>query len=213
MKPDSQIAGFTKEDSKIAVQIKDQEPIIADHVVLAVGLMPSVGLAERSGLEIDPVLGGIVVNAELEARSDIYAAGDVTSYHDVALGRRRVEHYDHAVESGRLAGLNMTGAKKPYMHQSMFWSNLGPSVSYEAVGIVGSSLPTVSIWAKPADKPATPGEEDLGKGVVYYLNKEKHVVGVLLWNLHGKLDDARKLIASKRPYAAKDLSGIIKIYE
>lgn len=28
------------------------------------------------------------------------------------LGRRRVEHHDHAVVSGRLAGENMTGAGK-----------------------------------------------------------------------------------------------------
>jgi len=28
----------------------------------------------------------------------------------VKLGRRRVEHHDHAVVSGRLAGENMTGA-------------------------------------------------------------------------------------------------------
>jgi apoptosis-inducing factor 1 len=87
-------------------------------------LNPNISLAENSGLEIDPKLNGIVVNAELEARSDVFAAGDCTSFHDIALGRRRVEHYDHAVESGRLAGLNMTGAKKPYTHQSMFWSNV-----------------------------------------------------------------------------------------
>ena len=40
------------------------------------------------------------------------------------LGRRRVEHHDHAVVSGRLAGENMTGAGKPYWHQSMFWCAL-----------------------------------------------------------------------------------------
>jgi len=37
------------------------------------------------------------------------------------LGRRRVEHHDHAVVSGRLAGENMTGAAKRFTHQSMFW--------------------------------------------------------------------------------------------
>jgi hypothetical protein len=31
-------------------------------------------------------------------------------FYDVKLGRRRVEHHDHAVVSGRLAGENMTGA-------------------------------------------------------------------------------------------------------
>lgn len=37
---------------------------------------------------------------------------------------------------------------KPYLHQSMFWSDLGPDVGYEAIGIVDSSLPTVAVFAK-----------------------------------------------------------------
>lgn len=35
-----------------------------------------------SGLEIDPVNGGIVVNGQLEAVSGIYAAGACASYYD-----------------------------------------------------------------------------------------------------------------------------------
>ncbi|KAG1664232.1 Apoptosis-inducing factor 1, mitochondrial [Nymphon striatum] len=50
-------------------------------------------------------------------------AGDSACFYDVQLGRRRVEHHDHAVVSGRLAGENMTGAGKPYWHQSMFCSH------------------------------------------------------------------------------------------
>lgn len=37
---------------------------------------------------------------------------------------------------------------KPYLHQSMFWSDLGPEVGYEAIGIVDSSLPTVGVFVK-----------------------------------------------------------------
>ena len=62
-------------------------------------------------------------------------------------GRRRVEHHDHAVVSGKLAGQKMAGAAQPYHHQSMFWSDLGPHVGYEAIGLVDSTLPTVGIWA------------------------------------------------------------------
>jgi len=50
------------------------------------------------------------INAELEARSNLWVAGDAACFYDVKLGRRRVEHHDHAVTSGRLAGENMTGA-------------------------------------------------------------------------------------------------------
>ena len=104
---------------------------------------------------MDDVFGGYRVNAELEARSNLWVAGDAACFFDVKLGRRRVEHHDHAVVSGRLAGENMTGARKPYWHQSMFWSDLGPDVGYEAIGIVDSSLPTVGVFAKAtqADTP------------------------------------------------------------
>lgn len=40
---------------------------------------------------------------------------------------------------------------KPYLHQSMFWSDLGPDVGYEAIGIVDSSLPTVGVFAKSTE--------------------------------------------------------------
>lgn len=52
------------------------------------------------------------MNSELAARSDIYVAGDCACFYDVSLGRRRIEHHDHAVQSGRLAGENMTGASE-----------------------------------------------------------------------------------------------------
>jgi NAD(P)H-nitrite reductase large subunit len=40
--------------------------------VVAVGIKPNTGLAEKSNLEIDRENGGIVANIELQARSDIY---------------------------------------------------------------------------------------------------------------------------------------------
>lgn len=46
----------------------------------------------------------------------------------------------------------MAGARNPYFHQSMFWSDLGPDVGYEAIGIVDSSLPTVGVFAKQTEK-------------------------------------------------------------
>ncbi|KAM9729493.1 apoptosis-inducing factor 1, mitochondrial isoform 3-T3 [Menidia menidia] len=140
-----------KED-KLEIQLKDGRLVKTDHIVAAVGLEPNVDLAKSAGLEVDSDFGGYRVNAELQARSNIWVAGDAACFYDIRLGRRRVEHHDHAVVSGRLAGENMTGASKPYWHQSMFWSDLGPDVGYEAIGIVDSSLPTVGVFAKATSK-------------------------------------------------------------
>uniref|UniRef100_A0A3P9H844 Apoptosis-inducing factor 1, mitochondrial n=1 Tax=Oryzias latipes TaxID=8090 RepID=A0A3P9H844_ORYLA len=146
------VKSVTCKDDQLEIKLKDGRVVTTDHIVAAVGLEPNVDLAKSAGLEVDSDFGGYRVNAELQARSNIWVAGDAACFYDIRLGRRRVEHHDHAVVSGRLAGENMTGASKPYWHQSMFWSDLGPDVGYEAIGIVDSSLPTVGVFAKATAK-------------------------------------------------------------
>jgi len=46
--------------------------VSVDHVVVAVGLAANTDLAATSGLEVDEQRGGFLVNAELEARSNIW---------------------------------------------------------------------------------------------------------------------------------------------
>ncbi|CAF0855824.1 unnamed protein product [Adineta steineri] len=156
-----ELVGTTIEEGKINLSYIDPEKprqtsyIKSDHVVIAVGIEPNTDLAKSAGLEIDGEQGGFLVNAELQARHNIWVAGDAASFYDIKLGRRRVEHYDHAIVSGKLAGENMTGAHKPYWHQSMFWSDLGPKIGFEAIGLTDSQLQTVAVYAKgkPDDEP------------------------------------------------------------
>jgi len=164
--PNSQVTKAALDGDKIVLSLQNGQEIKTDHVVVAVGLDANTDLAATSGLEIDPDFGGFRVNAELEARSNVYVAGDAACFYDVKLGRRRVEHHDHAVVSGRLAGENMTGAGKPYWHQSMFWSDLGPQVGYEAIGVVDAALETIAVFAKStaADTPKAVVEAT-GEGV------------------------------------------------
>ncbi len=42
----------------------------------------------------------------------------------------------------------MTGAHKPYWHQSMFWSDLGLKFGFEAIGLTDPQLQTVAVYAK-----------------------------------------------------------------
>lgn len=136
--------------------------ITADHIVVAVGVEPNTDLAKSAGLEVDSDHGGFLVNAELQARHNIWVAGDAASFYDVKLGRRRVEHYDHAIVSGKLAGENMTGAHKPYWHQSMFWSDLGPKIGFEAIGLTDADLQTVAVYAKGSPNDEVQKEDNEG---------------------------------------------------
>jgi len=236
-------AGMT-EGGRVKLGLNDGSELETDHVVVAVGIQPDVSLAVSSGLEVDDTSGGFRVNAELMARSDLWVAGDAASFYDVRLGRRRVEHHDHAIVSGRLAGENMAGAGKPYWHQSMFWSDLGPDVGYEAIGLADSSLNTVGVFARgceqdtpkavveatgegvrseteteathaalaaSAPKASAPATgEGYGKGVVFYLRDDR-IVGILLWNVYGRMPLARKILKDSHKY--EDLAEVAKLFE
>ncbi|XP_025424278.1 apoptosis-inducing factor 1, mitochondrial isoform X2 [Sipha flava] len=219
---------------KVNLVLNNGKNISVDHVIMAVGAKPNTELAADAGLEVDPNLDGYLVNAELQARTNLYVAGDCACFYDNQFGRRRVEHHDHAVISGRLAGENMAGAAKQYKHQPMFWSDIGPSVGYEAIGIVDSSLNTVGVFAKGNPKDTslstnktdenttindtdTPAElesknifeNNYNKGVVFYL-KNDVVVGIVLWNLFNRMSIARQVLKSDRCY--KDLNEVAKLF-
>lgn len=86
------------------------QEVVTDHVVVAVGIEPNTDLGQSAGLEVDPQNGGFMVNSELRANhKNIYVAGDVASFLDPQLGRRRLEHHDNAIVTGKLAGENMAG--------------------------------------------------------------------------------------------------------
>lgn len=202
---------------KVIVTLDNGEELEADFVLTATGIFPNTELAENAGLEIDPVNGGIVTNAELEARQNVFVAGDVLSYYDVVLGRRRSEHYEHATATGRHAGLNMSSPHmKPFRHVSMFWSDVGKNVSFQAVGEIKSELDTYGVWDGVAvsqngtpwnNAPAPLKNESFKRGIVYYMRDNK-VVGILLWNVSGArvMRDARKIILQKKQY--RDLSEL-----
>lgn len=254
--PNTEVQAVDLLNNQVKLSLKNGQSIVCDHVVVAVGSEPNTTLGKESGLEIETNHGGYLVNAELSARNNLYVAGDAACFYDPRLGRRRVEHHDHAVVSGRLAGENMVGLSeylffylqlgfnffiaqnlyfsisgKPYTHQSMFWSDLGPRIGYEALGIIDSSLPTVSVFVKkPAETPAPQSEEtkapavtpsvnaaepsdehdDFSKGVVFYLRDEK-IVGIVLWNVFNRINTARAVLSQDKKY--DDLNEVAKLFD
>ena len=173
----------------VKIRLDDGTEITGDAVVIGVGVLPRTGLAEAAGLDVD---NGITVDDHLRtSATDVYAAGDVASYPDVLLGRRRVEHVDHAEKSGELAGKVMAGSEETYDYTPFFWSDI-LDAGYEAIGETSSRLDMVEDWK----------DGQIGTGVVYYV-KSGQVRGVLLWNVWDSVDRARDLIAEtgKEPVA------------
>ena len=195
-----QVVGLDQRGAQDVLLTGSGREILADGVVAGIGIRPTTALAEAAGLAID---NGIVVDEYLRAgRPGVYAAGDAAAFFNPALGKRiRVEHEDNALTMGNLAGTNMAkyhagDTETPYHHLPFFYSDLF-ELGYEAVGEVDARLETVSDWQEPYQQ-----------GVVYYLQGGR-VRGVLLWNVWGKVDTARELIAEPGPFSASDLVGRI----
>ncbi len=90
----------------------EQRTIPCDTVVVAVGRRPNVGFVD--GAVRLGETGGIWVDEHLRACEDVYAAGDCAETADF-LGRRALNAViPKAVETGRLAALNMLGHPIPY---------------------------------------------------------------------------------------------------
>ena len=171
------------------VALGDGRTLEADAVVAGLGIEPNVELAAEAGL---PVSNGIVVDAfgRVGGREDVFAAGDVARFPVAALGGdMRVEHEDHAKRHGRCVGANMAGADQPYEHLPFFYSDLF-DLGYEAVGELDARLETLAEL-----------DDIHEQSVVYYLDGERRPRGVLLWNLFGRVDEARALIRAGEPVA------------
>jgi 3-phenylpropionate/trans-cinnamate dioxygenase ferredoxin reductase subunit len=192
--PGETVTTFERRGEQFVLRGSSRE-LVVDGIVAGIGIEPDVELARQAGLELD---NGIVVNEFLQtSHPDVYSAGDVAAFYNPALDKRmRVEHEDNANTMGRRAGRNMAGEAEPYYHLPYFYSDLF-DLGYEAVGEVDARLDTVADW-----------EETYRKGVVYYL-RQNHVRGVLLWNVWGRVDAARELIASHRTFEPEDLKGLL----
>jgi 3-phenylpropionate/trans-cinnamate dioxygenase ferredoxin reductase component len=171
---------------------KEQDAAV-DGVVAGVGVQPNVELAQTAGLKVE---NGVRVDASLRTdHKDIYAAGDVASFHNPALDQwLRVEHEDNANTMGGMAGRAMAGGAVSYDHLPSFYSDLF-DLGYEAVGELDARLETVADWKEPHRE-----------GVVYYLRAGR-VRGVLLWNVWEQVEAARRLIREPGPFRAADLKG------
>jgi NADPH-dependent 2,4-dienoyl-CoA reductase/sulfur reductase-like enzyme len=116
------VTRITDEQGRALVHTDRGDPILADAVVVGIGVIPNVELAQAAGLETD---NGIVVDEYgRTANPLIYAAGDVTSHFNSLLGRRvRLESWQNAQNQAIAVARNILGAATPYAEVPWFWSD------------------------------------------------------------------------------------------
>lgn len=112
----------------------------ADLVVVGIGAIPETNLAADAGLAVD---NGVLVNSKLQTSNpDIYAIGDIANQDHPVLGRRiRVEHWDTAIEQGKVAAqniLNSQNGRSPVNYERLpYFFTDQYDLGMEYVGSVG----------------------------------------------------------------------------
>jgi NADPH-dependent 2,4-dienoyl-CoA reductase/sulfur reductase-like enzyme len=165
----------------------------ADLVLMGVGVVPNVALAEAAGLEL--ASGGVAVDATLRTSDpDIYAVGDIAAQaHPAYADRVRVEHWANAKEQGGHVASNLLGAGSPYELRPFFFSDqydLG--CEYRGLADPGR------------DEIVVKGDLDTRQFLAYWL-RDGAVAAALNVNVWDYGDELDALIASGRAIGPDDL--------
>jgi 3-phenylpropionate/trans-cinnamate dioxygenase ferredoxin reductase subunit len=116
------VTDVTDTGSGLVLTSSQGDRVECDLVLVAVGSLPNVELAQAAGLATD---NGITVDEYGRTSApDVYAVGDVASRHHPAYGEPvRVEHHDNAIRQGVNLAANLTGTPTPYAEAHWFWSD------------------------------------------------------------------------------------------
>ncbi|MDD6967616.1 MAG: FAD-dependent oxidoreductase [Firmicutes bacterium] len=109
------VEGFEERNGGVDVLLKDEQPLHADLVVLAIGVTPDTGLAKEAGLELG-IKGSILVNDRMETTvPDIYAVGDAVQVKHFVTGQDAlISLAGPANKQGRIAADNICGGDSHY---------------------------------------------------------------------------------------------------
>jgi 3-phenylpropionate/trans-cinnamate dioxygenase ferredoxin reductase component len=186
------VESFEGEDHVTGVRTSTGDVIPADLVVVGIGVQPNTELAEAAGIEVaGPDDGsGIVTGPDLRTSvPEVYAAGDVVRWDHPLLGHSiRVEHWQNAKDSGKVAAKSMLGQKVaqdalPYFFTDQY------DLGMEYAGDVprGTSYHVV-LRGDPAS----------GAYLAFWLDDDNHVLAGMHVNTWGSLDAVQDLIRSKK---------------
>jgi 3-phenylpropionate/trans-cinnamate dioxygenase ferredoxin reductase subunit len=104
------------------IRTGDGRTVDCDFVVVGIGVLPRVALAQDAGLKID---NGVVVDEKLQtSAADVFAAGDVANaWHPFYDAHVRVEHWANALNQGPAAGRALLGDAVSYDRIPYFFSD------------------------------------------------------------------------------------------
>jgi 3-phenylpropionate/trans-cinnamate dioxygenase ferredoxin reductase subunit len=176
------VDGLLGSDAVESVALADGSTEQADVVVVGVGVVPNVELAEAAGLTVD---NGVVVDERLKtAVPGVLAAGDVASAFHPRYDRHvRVEHWANALNQGAAAGRNAVGEAEVYDRLPYFYSDQY-DLGMEYVGLAGRG-----------DSVTFRGDVE-GREFIAFYHRDGRVTAAMNVNVWDVVDDLKAVITS-----------------
>ena len=169
------------------VECSDGAQYNADAVIIGVGVMPNIELAESAGLTTD---NGVVVDEFGQTSDpDIVAAGDCTNHPNPLLNRRlRLESVPNATEQAKSAAAAICGIKKEYSALPWFWSDqydlklqiAGINQGYDQVVLRGSAAQGRSFAAFYLKEGRLIAADCVNRPKEFMLSKQKIPEGIIV---------------------------------
>ena len=189
------IAAIEGGRSATGVRLGDGSVVPAEVVVIGIGILPNIEIAEAAGLAVD---NGIVVDDRgRTSHPDIWAAGDVANQPNAFAGRRlRLESYQNAQDQAATVARNLCGADEAYEDSLWVWSDQH-DINLQMTGAPES-------W----DSLLWRGDPDGGRFTVFYVAGGR-IVAVNTVNNGREMRPARMLMESGKvvdPAALADMS-------
>ena len=166
------------------VVCSDGNTLPADLVIIGVGIVPNVELAEKAGLKVE---NGIVVDEFARTCDhDIVSAGDCTWHYNKLYERWiRLESVQNASDQARVAAQTLCGKEKAYDALPWFWSD-----QYDLkLQIAGLS--------QDYDEVITRGDKDTGRSFAAFYLKNSVIIAVDAINKPPEFMMGKRLIMNK----------------
>lgn len=179
------LAGFRGAGRVEEVVTASGAAVPCDLVVVGVGIRPSVGWLDGSGIEM---ANGVLTDEYCATSApDVFAAGDLANWLHPRMGERlRVEHWDNAMNQGVAAARSMLGKGEPYAPVPYFWSDQY-DLNLQYVGHASS-------WERVVVR----GDVQGRSFSAFYLN-DSRIAAALVVNRFKDLRPSRRLIEAMTP--------------
>jgi len=157
--------------------------LAADLAIVGVGVRPSTGYLEGSGIATQA--GAVLVDERFETNiPGVYAAGDVASFHDPVFGHRRlIQHWTNANHHGERLGRILAGEDAPYDLVAYFFSE-----------VFGTKLGLLGDLEEGHDELVVRGSLEEGDLTVFYLRAGRLVAALVSGNAMATQDELNGLL-------------------